>query len=260
MITRRSVVSTCALFLPIATQAQQPGRPYRIGLVPDFMPTSPLLKSVSAALAELGHGEGRDFVYIHSGVFYGADTQQALQRAMEGKPDLLLTFNLGYAVAARKLTRTIPIVMGISGFPVEGGVAESLARPGGNVTGLTIYAGGEFFGKLVQLVHEVKPGIRRIDALMSYVPPFHPQAETDLVIRSLREAARQLGVEMRVHEIANPEQVDHALASSVRQGVDALVLTTGSSMLLAAVRNRVNTAFRARFCRRLDVCCVFRCS
>src|SRR5438067_326249 len=55
------------------------------------------------------------------------------------KPDLILSTNLGYAVAAHKMTKTIPTVMWVSGFPVEGGVAESLARPGKNVTGLTIY-------------------------------------------------------------------------------------------------------------------------
>ena len=101
---------------------------------------------------------------------------------------------------------------------------------GGNVTGLTIYAGGEVFGKLVQLVHEAKPSVRRIGALMSYVPPFHPQAEADLIIRGMREAARPLGVDLQIHEIAKPEQVDDALAAMVRQGAEALVLTSDASM------------------------------
>jgi len=213
-------------------QAQAPRKLYRIGLVPDFNPSmEPWLKLFSQALAELGRVEGGDYVYIHSGVFYGPDTQQALDRVMEAKPDLLLTFNLGYAVAAHKLTKTIPIVMWVSGFPVEGGVAESLARPGGNVTGLTIYAGGEVFGKLVQLVHEAKPSAKRMGALMSYVPPFHPRAEADLIIQGMRDAARPLGVDVQIYEIAKPEQVDDALAAIVRQGVEALVLTSDASMV-----------------------------
>ena len=224
-------LGTATLTVCEPAHAQTPRKPYRIGLVPDFMPAwQPILKSLSDTLAELGRVEGRDYVYVHSGLFYGADTQQALERVMEAKPDLLFTFNLGYAVAARKLTKTIPIVMGVSGFPVEGGVAESLTRPGGNVTGLTIYAGGEVFGKLVQLVHEVKSSAKRIGALMSYVPPFHPQAEADLIIRGMREAARPLGIDLQIHEIAKPEQVDDALAAMVRRGVEALVLTSDASM------------------------------
>ena len=120
--------------------------------------------------------------------------------------------------------------MWISGFPVEGGVAESLARPGGNVTGLTIYAGGEVFGKMVQLVHEAKPSAKRIGALMSYVPPFHPRAETDLIIRGMRDAAQPLGIDVLIYEISKPEQVDDALASAARQGVEALVLTSDASI------------------------------
>lgn len=232
MNKRHTLLALLALgAAPLAARAQLAPKIYRIGLVSDISPgMESLLKLFSQALAELGRVEGRDYVYIRSGVFYGADTQQALERVMEAKPDLLLTMNLGYAVAARKLTKTIPIVMWISGFPVEGGVAESLARPGGNVTGLTIYAGGDVFGKLVQLVHEVKPSVRRIGALMSYVPPFHPRAEADLIIRGMRDAARPLGVDVRVYEIAKSEQVDAALASIVKQKVEALVLTSDSSM------------------------------
>ena len=112
--------------------------------------------------AEPGRVEGRDYVFHHSGVYYGGDTQAALDSVIAARPDLILAMNLGFAIAAHKATKTIPIVMWISGFPVEAGVADSLARPGKNVTGMTVYAGGEVFGKLVQLVQESKPGIRRV--------------------------------------------------------------------------------------------------
>jgi len=232
MVNRRNLVLVFAsLLAPLSARPQQAGRPYRIGLVPDYPPGSPMLRLLSDTLAEFGRVEGHDYVYIRSGIYYGPDTQRALASVLEAKPDLLFIMNLGYAVAAHKITKTLPVVMWVSGFPVEGGVAESLARPGKNVTGMTIYTGGEFFGKLVQLVHEARPSAKRIGALMSYVPPFHPRAEADIISRGMRDAAQPLGVDVRIYEISKPEDVDDALASVVRQGVDALVLTSDASMV-----------------------------
>ena len=110
MINRRKLVLVSgALLTPLGGRAQQTGRPLRIGLVPDFAPSwEPLLKFHSEALAEFGRVEGRDYVYIRSGIFYSPDTQQALERVMEAKPDLIFVSNLGYAVAARKVTEDDP--------------------------------------------------------------------------------------------------------------------------------------------------------
>jgi putative ABC transport system substrate-binding protein len=113
-------------------------------------------------------------------------------------------------------------------------VAGSLTRPGKNVTGLTIYAGGEVFGKLVQLVHQAKPGVRRIGVFMSYVPPFHPRPEADVIVRGMRSVAAPLGLDLRIFEIAKPEHVDDALAWVTAQGVEALVLTSDPSLLRRA--------------------------
>jgi putative tryptophan/tyrosine transport system substrate-binding protein len=216
--------------VPAFAQEQRPRAPLRIGLVPDFRGDW-AVKLFNEAMGALGRVDGRDYVFIRSGVFYGPETRLALQRVLDSKPDLILTMNLGYAVDAYRASKTIPIVMWISGFPVEGGVAESLARPGKNVTGMTIYTSGEFFGKLVQLVHEVKPSAERIGVFMSYVPPFHPRAEASLIIRGLRGAAKPLGLDVRVFEIGNTEQVDAAIAAAVAQKVEALVLTSDASVV-----------------------------
>ncbi len=95
---------------------------------------------------------------------------------------------------------------------------------------MTIYAGGEVFGKLVQLVHEAKPSVKRIGVFMSYVPPFHTRAEADLIIRGMRGAARPLGTDLRIFEIAKPEEVEAAIAAATTQKVEALVLTSGVSV------------------------------
>jgi putative ABC transport system substrate-binding protein len=220
-------VSAGGNLLRASAQEQRGFRPFRIGLVPE--PFDVHLRNLKGALAEFGRIEGRDFVLVPFGE-YGPDTQTDVEKALAAKVDLLVVSNLGYAVSARKLTQTVPVVMAVSGFPVEGGVADSLARPGGNVTGLTIYAGGEVFGKLVQMVHEVKPGIKRIGALMSYVPPFHPRAEADVIIRGMRDVALPLGIDLKIYEISRPAHVDEALDSAARDRVEALVLTTDPSM------------------------------
>jgi putative ABC transport system substrate-binding protein len=159
-----------------------------------------------------------------------------------------VVINLGYVLEAHKRTKTIPIVMWLSGFPVEVGVARSLAKPGKNVTGLTSYAGGEVFGKLLALLRDAKPSIKRAGFFMSYVPPFHPRVEADLIIRGIREAAEPLGLDLRVFEISAPEQVDDALAQAAKQGVEALVLTSDAPMhpkrrdiIRFAVANRLPT-------------------
>jgi len=216
----------CAL-----AQAQPGNKPYRIALLSD-LPRSQesLLRLFAETLRRSGRIEGRDFVFYRSGIFYGQDIDRAVRRVVDENPDLIFTNNLGYAVAAHKLTKTTPIVMWISGFPVEGGVALSLARPGKNVTGVTIYAGAEVFGKLVQLLREAKPGIKRIGALCTYLPPFNPAEEAEPIMQEIRDAGRLLGVDIRIFEIAKPEQLADALAIAAAERLEALLLTSGVSV------------------------------
>lgn len=235
MNRRDTITALLALGAAAGTQcnpahAQQTGRPYRIALLPDFRPSyEPLLRLFAETLRESGRIEGRDFVFYRSGIIGGQNEELAVRRVVEERPDLIFAANLGYVIAAHKLEKTIPIVMWISGFPVEGGVAVSLARPGKNVTGLTIYAGAQVFGKLVQLLREAKPSIKRVGALCTYVPPFHPPEEAELIIQEMRDAGRSLGIEVRILEIAKTDQTSDALAKVVKERMDALLLTSGAS-------------------------------
>src|SRR5512138_44494 len=246
--TRRlALLSATTWLLPALGVAQPAGRPFRIALLPDFMPSwEGLLQLFVQSLKGFGRVEGRDYVFYRSGVYYGVDTDRAVRLAVEARPDLIYAGNLGYIAAAHRLTKTIPIVMWVSGFPVEGGVAESLTRPGKNVTGMTLYAGAQVFGKLVQLLVEVRPGLRRIAALSAYVPPFHPAVEARLIIDEMREAGRRLGVDVKVFEIARPDQVDAALAAVVADHAEALLLTSG-----VAIRSRRSDILRFAMDRRL---------
>ena len=228
-----ALLATAVGTLPVRAK-QSTRRPYRIALVPDWDPAwaKIILKILNDTLRKSGRIEGRDYVFYRSGVYYVQNKNKlALDRAMAARPDLIIVMNLGFAIDAHKRTKTIPIVMWYSGFPVEVGVAKSLARPGMNVTGCTHYTGGEFFGKLLELLHEAKPSVKRVGFLMSYVPPFHPRVEADLINKGMRDAAAPLGLDLRILEIAKSDQVDDALTQVAAQGVEALVLTSDPSLL-----------------------------
>jgi putative tryptophan/tyrosine transport system substrate-binding protein len=147
---------------------------------------------------------------------------------VDEKPDLILAAITSYALAAHRLTKTIPIVMWTSGFPVEAGLAKSHAKPGMNVTGMSIYSGTGIFGKLLQLLLEAAPRIRRVGVLWTYVPPSHPKEEIEPAYRELREAAGVLGLDLRILEVTKTGQTRSALASVDAEKIDALLLTSGA--------------------------------
>jgi len=249
LIERRRLLSAAGALIALTAAPnvvhpqQSPRRPYRIALVPDFNPAwgewgKSTLKILTDSLLKSGRIEGRDYVFYHSGVYYGPKTKLAVDRALEAKPDLMIVLNLGYAIDARKRTQTIPIVLWAGGFPVETGVARSLARPGMNVTGCMLFdAEGKFFGKLVDLLHQTTPSMKRVVFLMSYVPPFHPRVEADLITKGVRDAATALGIDLGVFEIAKSAQVDEALAEVDTQGIEGLVFT--SDPVMGARRNDI---------------------
>jgi putative ABC transport system substrate-binding protein len=234
-----ALLALVAVAEPMAAIAQpRAGAPKRIGLVPDF--SVPLWQPFRSLFVESmqarGWVEGRDYVIVQSGIAPGPQIEEAAQRIVAEKPDLIFTASTAYAVALHRVTKTIPIVMFGSGFPVEAGVAHSLARPGKNVTGLSIYAGTEVFGKLLQLVRELRPEIRRFGVLWSYVPPAFPREEIEPCYRELRRAAASLGLIISIAEIDAPERLPAALAQLTADKVEALFVTAGPPLWPIAAR------------------------
>jgi putative ABC transport system substrate-binding protein len=149
----------------------------------------------------------------------------------------------------QRVTSTVPIVMWTSGYPVEAGVAVSLARPGKNVTGMTIYAGTGIWGKLLELLRESKPTIKRVGVAWGYVPPTFPREEIEPCYRELRQAAQALNVALLIQEIAKPDGVQAGLASIDAARPDALLVTAGPGfyterhrVIQFAVSKRIPTA------------------
>jgi hypothetical protein len=87
---------------------------------------------------------------------------------LDVKVDVIVTVVTGNALAARRMTSTVPIVMLTSGYPVEAGLAASLGRPGGNVTGNSVYAGGELFGKYIEILSQIVPGMAKLAVFWDY--------------------------------------------------------------------------------------------
>ncbi len=233
MNRRRTMAALFALCTPLLAggadaRTSRRAKPYRIGLIPDIEHVR--REQFSDAMRELGWTPGSDFVLFQSGIKAGYDMEQSVQRVVDGKPDLILAAIMGYVLVAHRLTKTIPIVMWATGYPVEAGVASSLAQPGKNVTGLAIYAGTEVFGKLLDLLREVKPDLKRIGVLWGYVPPFHPKEEIEPCYAELRGAALRLGAELHIWEIARPDEVRTALAAVTEQRMQGLLLTTGAPL------------------------------
>ena len=182
------------LLAPLAADAQQPGRVYRIGVLSTLSRErtlgSPYLKAFQEGLRELGYVEGGNVVLEYR--FAGGERERLLGLAAELvrlKVDVIVTWTDPGTIAARQATTTIPIVMMLGGDPVGLGLIASLRRPGGNVTGLVYTVDFEIFGKRLGLLKEVVPRASRLGVLWNPDVPGNPARW-----KALEEAAGKLGM------------------------------------------------------------------
>lgn len=211
---------------PLCAHAQNTNNnPKRIAFLPDLVPVT--LDDWRADMLTLGWTEGQDFIVLPSGIDLGSASQgAAAQRVVANKPDLIFTATTANALALQRASGSIPIVMLYSGYPVEAGAADSLAKPGRNVTGNAIYAETGVWGKMLQLLREAKPEIERVAILWTYVIPAFPKEEIEPCFADLNNAARSLGLTLRIVEVANPDQVQAALAEIEEWKPGGLLLTS----------------------------------
>ena len=162
------------------------------------------------------------------------------------KVDLILTRSTAAVTAAKNATRTIPIVMAASGDPLGAGVVTGLARPGGNVTGLSTLI-AEVSGKRLQLLKDAIPGIQRIAAV------FDRATATVTTWRTTEQAARSMGLEPQLLYIEKAADLGPAFDAAVKQRADAVVVGLGAVMQTnvgrvvdLAARHRLPSAFASR--------------
>ena len=230
---RRSAVGVLILALgllaaPLSSTAQQMGKVRRIGYmsVVSRQSAERLMPIMLQALRDLGWVEGKNLVIEWR---WAEGKVERLPRLAEElvklNVDLIVAPQSDSALAAKRATRTIPIVHVVAGDPVADGLVASLARPGGNVTGLTRTPSVEIVGKRLELLKEAT-GASRVAVLWNPARHF-PYVE--LALRQVNAAARALGVELQVLEARGPEQFEAAFEAMVRGQADAL-LNLGDSM------------------------------
>jgi len=202
------------------------GRPFRIG-IPFRFPTDAARRLHVTAMREYGRRENEDFVFINTDVPFSVTNAEGIRRLVAEKPDLILVWSTADAVTAHRMSKTIPVVMIVSGYPVEAGVAQSLARPGMNVTGNALYAGTRVWGKLLELLKDSKPGIKSVGVLWGYVAPAFPSAEIEPCYRDLKQGAATLGIDINILEVASKDRLATALDRITAERSDALLTTAG---------------------------------
>ena len=229
MINRRAFL--CGLTLatlagPLATEAQQAGKVYRIGFLITGSSTDQrhLIGAFGQGLRELGWVEGQNIVIDYRFADGRFDRLPELAAELVRlKVDIIVAGPTPAAAAAKNATATIPIVMAVVGDPGGLGLIASLARPGGNVTGLSYSVGVETFGKGLELLKETVPKVRRVAILSNPANPAHP-----LAIRDLQVAARWLGVQLQLLEARGSTELDAAFAAMAKEHVGALLVAADS--------------------------------
>jgi len=207
---------------PLVAEAQPPaGKVWRIGLLET---TSPALNAANLdafrqGLRELGYVEGQNFVIEYRSADGRPERFSGLATELVSlKVDLIVTRGTPAVLAAKKATGSIPIVMATSADPPGYGIVSSLARPGGNVTGLTTIA-VELAGKKLQLLKEMNPRLARVAELANMS---NPAGAANW--RQIEATARSLGLEPQLLDVRNPEDVPRVFDAAVKHHADAVVV------------------------------------
>lgn len=220
------VASGALLAAPPAVHAQPAAGVRRIGVLSAFADPKAdewIRENLGAALQRAGYVAGRNIdIDWRLSVPFGAPLDEAAVALVRRKVELVVVFGNHELLAARRATTTLPIVMMFSLAPVELGVARSLARPGGNVTG-TLYAGFETAAKTLELLKEAKPTIATIAVLGDSAFPGGDAYES-----VLERAAATLGLRLEGFNAARPEEIGRALDRIAARRPDALLVLGGS--------------------------------
>ncbi|HEV8584389.1 MAG TPA: ABC transporter substrate-binding protein [Methylomirabilota bacterium] len=233
-----------------AASAQPPaGKVYRLGLLErSLAQNAPHIEAFRQGLRDLGYAEGRNFV-METRSADGRPERFPLLAAelVRLNVDVILTRGTPAAVAARNATATIPVVMLGSGDPVGAGLVSGLARPGGNITGLSAMV-SELGGKRVELIKQAVPRIARIGFLTNGGNPTIVTAWP-----ATEGAARALRLDARLLDVRKTEDLEPAFEAATRQRVEALVvgldsvtLTNFKRIAELAARHRLPSIYPAR--------------
>jgi ABC-type uncharacterized transport system substrate-binding protein len=222
-------IAGCATIWPLCARAQQAKVPRIAGLVLGTPDPEPFWKAFRERLYELGYTEGKNIAFefrtARGDVGYLTGLAAEL---VQLKVDVIVAYQTAPARAAVNATKDIPIVLGPAGDPVGTGLIASLARPGGNVTGLSGTA-VDVAPKTLELIREVIPSALRVAVLGHAVDPFGK-----LFVEELRQGAQTLGIEAVVNMVHREEDLETTFAEMHKKQVQAVIIQPSISGKRAA--------------------------
>ncbi|MFQ5899788.1 MAG: ABC transporter substrate-binding protein, partial [Candidatus Methylomirabilia bacterium] len=216
------LILTLALGLlagPLPVEAQKAGKVSRMGFL-SHRP-SPHYEPFWQGLRERGWVEGQNLIIERRWAKGRSERFPDLAAELVGlQVDAIVAVTSAATRAAMQATRTTSIVMTVVGDPVTSGFVASLARPGGNVTGLSLLAGLEIEAKRLQLLKEVVPHATRVAVLVNPTNPIHPP----IVSQQLPLAAERLRLRLQILEARRPDELESAFEAATRERAEALLV------------------------------------
>ena len=245
MTTRRELLIALgagALAWACAARAQVPAKVPRLGLLSPFSPSDAALwhQAFRLGVRDLGWVEGKNIIIEYRYAEGRLDRLPDLAADLVLlKVDVIVTTATSDALAAQKATRAIPVVMASAGDPVATGLVESLARPGGNITGLSEML-QELGGKRLELLKEMVPKLSRVAVL------WNPKgAASTLTWKEIQFPARQLGVQLHSLEVRSPNEFEKAFEDATKARAGALYIT-GDPVFLTNLGRIAGLATKSR--------------
>ncbi len=243
-------VTLGVLAAPLSSEGQPPTKVPRIGLLwtSPLPAVSHLTGAFRQGLRELGYVDGQNIAFeVRSAEGRVERLPDLVADLIRLKVDVIVAGGTPAPLAAKRATTAIPIVMTAAGDPVGSGLVASLARPGGNITGLSILA-PELGGKRLQLLKVVVPGVSRVAILWNAANPYPV-----LVWRETEAAAPALGVHLQSLDVRGPDDLEGAFAAATRWRAGALItvedpLTFGQRIRIVdfAARSRLPAIYGSR--------------
>ena len=213
------LVGSATICWALSARAQQPAKVYRLGYLASARIPSNNIYALRTGLHELGYVEGKNLKveYRFGGEQSGTLDLLASELVHLG-PDVIVTVSTPAALAAKRATKTIPIVMVAVDDPVRAKIVASLAHPGENITGVTLHA-SVLSSKRIEVLKGVAPEIARLAILGNATNPFSQYSWEDI-----QPAAQQLGIELQLFMVRGPDELAGAFAAMQRTGASAVVI------------------------------------
>jgi len=221
------LLGTLFLATSSPTQAQQAKKIPRIGFLFVGSKDQPHLESFRQGLRDLGYVEGKNITIEYRYAEGKQDALPGLAAELVGlKVDVILTTTFRASRAVAQVTSTIPIVAVGIGDPISAGLVKSLARPSGNVTGLSNSAGPGMFGKQLELLKEAVPRISVVAMLWN----IEAGQLASVALEETKTGARALGIQIRPYEIKSAGDIERAFDDVKKLRANALLITAGPVM------------------------------